>query len=190
MDHFYKDIPGWFGFQAAYDHILRALPADEPSVFVEVGSWKGRSTAYLGVEVYNSGKPITVYAVDTFAGSDEEVHRQDPDIDRLREVFDRNLAPVRDALGPRFKVLQMTSVQASGRFKDRELDAVWLDASHEVDDVMTDIDVWWPALKAGGWMGGDDLNWTGVYTAVANRFPVITVGNLAEQPWWLTRRGS
>jgi predicted O-methyltransferase YrrM len=188
LKHYFDDIPGWFNFQEAYDLIIGNAPADRPSTVVEVGAWKGRSTAYLGVEVINSQKPITVYAVDTFEGSDEEAHHTDPDINHLREVFEANLSPVSDILGDRFRVLAMPSVEAASLFPLASVDAVWLDGSHAEEDVAADIQAWWPRLRPGGAMGGDDLAWPGVCSAVAQHFPEVLVGN-PQQPWWLVYKG-
>lgn len=188
MQHFYSRIPGWFGFWDAYKRLVAGLAAEKPTTIVEVGAWKGRSTAYLAVEVINSGKPITIHVVDTFRGSDEEEHRNDPDLARLREVFDANLAPAREVLGDRFQVHEMPSQKAAKLFAKGSVDVVWIDAEHTDEAVHGDIMSWWGALKKGGWMGGDDLQWPGVYAAVARCFPTIEMGNLKGNPWWLVRK--
>lgn len=188
MKHFYGGIQGWFGFAGAYDKIIASLPKDRPSAVVEVGAWKGRSTAYLAVEAINSGKPITIYVVDTFQGSGEEEHEGDLELSRLREVFDANLAPAREALGDRFQVIEAPSQDAAKRFARDSVDAVWIDAEHTEEAVHGDIMAWWHAVRKGGYMGGDDLSWSGVYAAVARCFPTIEMGNLTVDPWWLVRK--
>ena len=77
--------------------------------FVEIGAWKGCSTAFLAVEAARSGKTIDIHVVDTFAGSDEEEHHKDPDLPNLRAVFDRDMEPAKDLL----TVHQMPSVEAA-----------------------------------------------------------------------------
>ena len=75
-DHYYEGIQGWFNFRRVYgEMVARAAPG---AVFVEVGCWKGRSTAFLGVEILRSGKAIALHCVDHFRGSDEEAHLADP----------------------------------------------------------------------------------------------------------------
>jgi hypothetical protein len=54
MEHFYQNIDGWFDFQDIYSDVIRKLPNN--AHIVEVGAWKGKSTAYLAVEAINSGK--------------------------------------------------------------------------------------------------------------------------------------
>lgn len=151
MEHFYFNIDGWFGFEVIYRDAVRDLDG----IFVEVGAWKGRSTAFIAVEALNSGKAIDLHVVDTFAGSDEEEHRSDPDIHNLRAVFDRNMIAVRDFL----TVHQMTSVQAAGLFEDGSVSFVLIDAAHDYDSVRADIQAWLPKIKPGGVLAGDDIYW-------------------------------
>jgi len=66
MTHYYKNIQGWFEQTAVYK---MAVDKYNDARFVEVGCWKGRSTTYMGVEIINSGKNITLDCVDTFEGS-------------------------------------------------------------------------------------------------------------------------
>jgi cephalosporin hydroxylase len=180
----WEKIQGWTNFAQAYRTIVRRLPANRPSTFVEVGTWKGRSFAMLGELVVRSGKPITIVGVDTFKGSDEDAHRNDPDISNLRQLFDRNLAPVKAALGERMRVLEMSSIAAAAMFTDRSVDAVWLDGGHEYEDVRDDIKAWLPKLVAGGYLGGDDYEWVGVRQAVDEAFGerALVAG---MYPWWV-----
>ena len=54
MEHFYRNIPGWFSYEYVYKDIVEQ--ADDDSLFVEIGSYKGMSTAFMSVEIINSGK--------------------------------------------------------------------------------------------------------------------------------------
>jgi hypothetical protein len=54
MEHFYQNIQGWFDYQELYTKVINQL--DNNSHVVEVGAWKGCSTAYLAVEIINSSK--------------------------------------------------------------------------------------------------------------------------------------
>lgn len=163
MKHFYKRIHGWSRFVPIYREMVAAAPVDRASRFVEVGGWKGRSAAFMGVEIANSGKPIAFFVVDTWEGSDEPVHRADPDVQagRLKEVFLRNTQPVRDYIQP---VTGLSHVVAS-TFPDRSLDFVLLDASHDRDNVLRDLQAWAPKIRPGGVMAGDDYTWKGVRAA-------------------------
>src|SRR6266576_1391436 len=64
LAHFFEDIPGYFWFQHGYSRMLDTLPLDRPSAFVEIGSFHGKSTAFLAVEALNRGIPVTIHCVD------------------------------------------------------------------------------------------------------------------------------
>jgi hypothetical protein len=54
MEHFYQEIEGWFTFDGLYQNMVHGSP--ENSHFVEVGTWKGGSAAFMCVEIINSKK--------------------------------------------------------------------------------------------------------------------------------------
>lgn len=56
--------------------------------------------------------------------------------------------------------------------KEVEFDLIYVDGSHEYDDVMTDLMYAWPLLRKGGVMVGDDYceHWAGVVAAVDRFF--------------------
>jgi predicted O-methyltransferase YrrM len=169
MKHYYKDIQGWFSKPQAklYDEeIARAFSQAE---FVEVGAWKGKSTAYMAVEIINSGKFIKLNVVDTWEGSNEAAHKRDQAIINgiLYEEFCANMEPVESLIN----TYRMTSIEASKEFNDGQLDFVFIDASHKYKDVKQDIIHWLPKVKVGGTLGGDDIKaFKGVKRAVDELF--------------------
>jgi hypothetical protein len=48
------------------------------------------------------------------------------------------------------------SVWASKIFQDNYFDFVYIDAGHTYDEVMSDMNAWWPKTKSGGVFGGHD----------------------------------
>lgn len=169
MEHFYSKIQGWFSFKELYADVVAQAPNDRTSKFVEVGSWKGKSTAFMAVEIINSKKDIKFYPVDHWLGSDEEAHKKDPDVisGSLYTRFRRNLEPVLRDINP----MRMTSLQASRYFTDDSVDFIFLDGGHDYESVRIDLDAWMPKLKVeGGILAGDDFNWTGVKKAIFETF--------------------
>lgn len=68
MEHFCKDeifYPSWFTFPKLYSHVVQKY--ESGSHFVEVGTWKGSSASYMGVEIHNSGKTIRFDCVDNIS---------------------------------------------------------------------------------------------------------------------------
>lgn len=185
MEHFYKKIQGWSSFVPWYKEAVQAAPPNKPSIFVELGTWKGKSAAYMAVEIANSRKPIRFYTVDTFQGSDEPAHHADPVIQqgRLEEVARKNLAPVAKYV----TVVKRDSAEFASEFGDESVDFVFIDAGHTYELVTADIDAWWPKLKPGGIMAGDDFTWDGVHKAVYEAFSELD-GRYAPEtkpPGWI-----
>ena len=57
MRHFYQEIQGYFDFEDMYRAMIKEAPASGAH-FVEVGVWKGRSAIFMGVEIFNSLRPV------------------------------------------------------------------------------------------------------------------------------------
>jgi len=170
MRHFYSDIPGWASFAKLYVDIVRAAPA-QGAHFVEIGSWQGRSAALMAVEIINSGKQITFDCVDPWSdGGPDLKHKIDKanvGPDWLYEQFLKNTKPVAHMINAR----RMKSLEAAPTYQDASLDFVMIDGSHQYDDVRADIVAWLPKIKPGGYISGDDYNWSGVQQAVNELLP-------------------
>jgi predicted O-methyltransferase YrrM len=191
----WREIPGWFAFARAYDALVAALPADQPSTFVELGLWQGRSSAYLGDRILASGKPITYVGVDSFRWLDSPNNVKPTGFpDDYEPLFRGNLAPVAEALGARFRVLRGDSADSAASFAAESVDVVWIDADHETPAVLRDIDAWWPKLAPNGVMGGDDWAFGSVQAAVRERFNGWAHAANGEPglawPWWWVRKGA
>lgn len=153
----------WFTYPNLYSRFVREVPSG--GCIVEVGCWKGKSVAYLAVEVINSNKNIMIHAVDTWLGSPNETyHMADSHVktDTLYDLFLNNIKPCSDVVTP----IRKTSVEASSLYQDGSLDVVFIDASHDYDSVKQDIMHWLPKVKSGGYLAGHDYLWEGVGRAV------------------------
>ena len=80
------------------------------------------------------------------------------------------------------------TVDVAADFEDRSVDFIWVDAGHEYDEVLADIKAWWPKLRVGGVMGGDDYPMDGVKSAVEEFFPHHEVGSESGWQWWRVRK--
>ena len=47
-----------------------------------------------------------------------------------------------------------------------QAEVIYIDASHEEPDVTADLNAYWPLVKPGGILYGDDWDWEGVEKAV------------------------
>ena len=183
INHIYQEPQfgeNWFSYPNLYTNIVKTFPSG--SKFVEIGSWKGKSSAFMAVEIANSNKNIDFYCIDTWAGSIE--HQDRDDLQSLYHTFTQNMKSLTDYHIP----LRMTSLEAAGKFEDNSLDFVFIDASHEYEDVKNDIIAWLPKIKDGGILAGHDyyLNgqdfFPGVKQAVAE---ILDLNNLefSEDCW-------
>ena len=192
----WKDVEGYFSYTNLYDIAIKHCPNN--STFVEVGSWMGRSTCYMGEQIKKSSKNIKFYAVDTWAGSEEPQHKET--IEKLQnenltlfDIFKFHLkgCGVDEYVTP----LQTTSLEAASQFEDNSLDFVHIDASHDYDNVLADIKAWYPKVKPGGFITGDDyvINWGGVIQAVKEYFTdksvvLLNRGDMTLNKVWLHQK--
>lgn len=154
MEHFYnKEQFGedWFTYANLYREMVQKFPSG--STFVEVGSWKGRSSSFMAVEIANSNKEIKFYCVDTWCGSVE--HQSNPELPIIFDIFRSNMKPVEDY----YTAIKRRSIEAANLFKDKSLEFVFIDASHEYEDVKNDINAWMPKVKPGGVLAGHDYKY-------------------------------
>jgi predicted O-methyltransferase YrrM len=141
----------WFTYKKLYTNMVRKYPSG--STFVEIGSWKGRSAAYMATEIANSQKNIDFYCIDTWKGSTELKNNVYVPED-LYDIFTENMTTLKNY----FKTIKLPSIEAAKKFEDESIDFVFIDASHEYKDVVDDILAWSPKLKQGGTLAGHDYD--------------------------------
>lgn len=140
---------GWLvGYQIP---LLWTIGTQLDGSFVEVGSWKGRSTVTFCLgSMFNN---VNIYSVDTFMGSvehQEEIAKNGC----VRHIFENNLAKA--GVSNKVTIQQGTSFQISQTHEDNSLNAIFIDAAHDYENVKLDINSWYPKLKSGGLMFGHD----------------------------------
>ena len=162
--------PGIEGIQGWLDpnsggvlYQLACKVAPTPNV-VELGSWKGRSTAWLASGLRDRGAG-QVLAVDTWAGtSNEPGHARllaGYAADQLFEEFGANMR--RLDLQAQVVAWRMTTLEAARRW-DRgvSIGLLHIDAAHDYDSVRADFEHWSPHVVAGGLVVFDDVpTWPG-----------------------------
>ena len=166
----WDDVQGWFDFADLYRDQVNRVKAG-PARFVEVGSWLGKSTLFLATAIRDSGKQIILDCVDTWAGGTEDtlngtvnqiVSKAGGSVyDTFIENLERN--GLRSIVNP----IISDSAQAANRYADGSLDFVFIDADHTADAVSRDLAAWWPKVRPGGFLGGHDIDESGVNLAVS-----------------------
>jgi hypothetical protein len=153
----------------------------QPDVVVEVGSFLGYSAIKMAKEVKRLGMNTKIICVDTWLGGAEtyDFIKADAEIDFGHEMnngypnlyykFITNVVlndvheiihplPFPSSIGSHIlnKIFTKVDVWPS---------LVFLDGSHEENDVMYDCNNYYPMVKNGGAMWGDDWAWDGVKSA-------------------------
>jgi predicted O-methyltransferase YrrM len=155
-----KNLPmdehGWF-FNGPF--IKDLILSRKIHTIIEIGSWLGLSTRFMARLLPHDGK---IYAVDTWQGSIE--HQSDPRLATLYQTFLSNVkhAELTDIIIP----FRMSSLEAS-KALNIQADMIYIDGSHEEEDVYDDIMAWAPHLNPKGVICGDDWNVEGVRNAVS-----------------------
>lgn len=165
----------WLGTQAATRKVI-----------AEVGSWMGRSTRAIADNLPEGGY---VFAVDTWLGSDEPRHKEmlagkplSPNAEKpgdnwLMDQFCANFPEAYIKEYPhRVRPYQGTSLAGAdylGSHYTFRFDMIFLDASHDYENVLADIKAWDPLLAPGGIMCGHDFggSFPGVQRAVQDFYP-------------------
>ena len=175
-----KSLPfdghGWFGNE---EPLLALMTNRAPRVAIEVGSWLGCSTRFIASHLPEGGK---LYAVDTWRGSPGEVvHMEDPRLPNLYQLFLSNVkhAGLTEVIVP----MRMRSLEAS-RALAIQADLIYLDASHETENVYQDIIAWHPHLSPGGVLCGDDWSWPSVRKGVNKAADELKCQVLTAQNFW------
>jgi len=155
------------------------IDAAKPNLIVEVGSWKGSSAIRMASLLRQQGIPGAVLCVDTWLGGLDHISNPmspEWDIGRYRQhgypgLYYQFLANVMHA-GAQDYIVPFPNTSAIGaRWLAKHnipADMVYVDASHDEDDVYRDVVDYWKVLRPGGVMFGDDWSdyWPGVVNAV------------------------
>jgi len=166
MKHTYFKIPGWFNMHEAYDQALDQC--EDGDEILEIGSFMGRSTSYLATNIINSGKKIHLYALDTFEGSSE--HANLAIKGGFYQEFQNNCQVFIDKGVVTPVKSRSDDANTLKRFHNKSFQIIIIDGAHEYEPVMDDILNWWPKLKEGGTMVGDDMSLASVQQAVKDTF--------------------
>lgn len=167
---FPPDIQGW---HSDHDFFRQAVAETKPSVIIEVGTWKGASC--LTFSRLTEESQAQIYCCDTWLGGYEMlIHDELPECNlkscfgypQIYFQFLANLSPT-DAAKRIFPIPQ-TSVNGARLLKAHGVTAelIYIDASHQLQDVYDDLCAYWPLLKSGGMLFGDDFELSGVEVSV------------------------
>ena len=160
IEGYLSDDEAWALYLAA-----RTCTTNAPRI-VEIGSYKGRSTIALGTALVERHAGSLV-AIDPHAPTGKTSYTlEHGDADTFAE-YEANLA--RAGVAAYVTSLRATSTQARSNYDGRPIDVLFIDGSHDYDDVLADIDAWAPLLGPGAVVAFNDPYVPGVNRAIRER---------------------
>ncbi|MCF7675609.1 MAG: class I SAM-dependent methyltransferase [Akkermansiaceae bacterium] len=168
------DCSGWGSDSPAFAELVERV---RPERIFEIGTWQGGSALTMARQLDRLGLDCEIVCVDTWLGALEMWMDLDDSTRhgalRLKHgfptVYFTFLANVARAgqqqrITP-FPVPSITAAQWCS-LRGVRADLIYLDGSHEEEDVYQDLVTWWDLLRSGGILFGDDWSWDGVRLAV------------------------
>lgn len=151
---------GWYAIKCRLN-LERFIQTRNIKTLVEIGSWMGQSTLHMATILPDDGR---LYAVDTWLGSPNEMDRHSKEV--LETLYDQFLSNViHDELTHKIIPVRMESLEAAKIMReiveDREIDLIYLDATHTYEAAYQDLMHWFPYVKGHGLFCGDDWSWGG-----------------------------
>lgn len=106
---------------------------------------------YVGIDPYLAGYDDA----DVFSGDVARLFSDEPQssMDRLHAAVTRGLS---GRHGDRVRILRSGSIEAARQFSDGCFDAAFVDGDHRFESVLDDLRAWWPKIRSGGSVLGDD----------------------------------
>lgn len=152
-----EKVPGWFHHGKK---ILELIEGSRPKVCVELGTWQGASAIPVARSIQRWGG--TLACVDTWSGELNEDGGSLPNkapvmlLSVARRIVEAGLSNVR-------LIPAMTG--RAVKYWSEPIDFLYIDADHSYEGVTADLRVWFPRVKPGGLILGDDYGNT-IYPGV------------------------
>ena len=176
-----KDLQGWNSESVVFEELIKKT---QPKTIIEVGTWKGASAIHMAEICKREKIDAKIICVDSFWGG-EEIYRLGFSKNNTSEkgtlsVLDTFLSNVKLTENTQiiYPFPQTTKI-ASRMLQQRGVGAelIYVDASHDEEDVVEDIKYFLPLLRKGGILFGDDYSnsWPSVVSAVNKTLTGFTV---------------
>ncbi len=185
------ELYGWNGDKPFISQVMHKY---RPQVVIEVGTWKGLSARTMGFEMKSYTNAGKIYCVDTWLGNYEFWYSQDKEFDLklingYPSVYYNFLSNVKHwNLDSIIVPVPMPSNIAYKLFKERlnvSAKVVYVDGSHETEDVYKDLSSYINLVEPGGIIFGDDFNKESVKAAVFRySYDTNRVYKVAEDNFW------
>ena len=170
----YKDVVG-----VMMEVIFKMMVdrAEDGARFVEIGTLLGQSASMMGTYINESNKDISFDSIDLFwtiephirAGVESGYHPpsflkyiedcyKEYNYEKYQGIIDIIQHPFhRLNCVDKINLITCDEQYAHRLYNDETLQFVWIDGDHNEGVVFRDLENFWPKIKMGGFIGGDDL---------------------------------
>ena len=187
-----EDLQGWNSNHNVFSDLIEEK---KPNVIIEVGTWKGASAINMAKFCKEKGLNAKIYCIDTWLGAVE--FWTDFKEDQQRDLILRNGYPqvyyqfltnvirqgVKDFIIP-IPVTSSIGAKVLAHYGIKA-DLIYIDGSHEYEDVKADIIAYRELLNTGGVIFGDDFTaFSDVAKAVKE---VVRDFNVVDNNFWIAK---
>lgn len=148
--------PNWFEISAQtfFSLFLPRRFAGQPNLnFLQIGAYTGDASDWM-LSYILTDESSWLTDVDTWCGSDEEVHKEF-DWAELEQYYDQRMEEY-----PNLCKIKGYSADFLQNAESNYYDFIYVDGDHRAAEVYKDADFGWRCLKNGGVMAFDDYLWT------------------------------
>lgn len=119
----------------------------------EIGVKHGQFSEYL-LEHWH-GK--TLYSIDAWKEFPDDEYHDGANVSQAEQdqIYANTCARL-EHFKTRSSIIRGMSVETASRFEDGQLDFVYLDAAHDYENVVADLNAWAPKIRKGGILSGHD----------------------------------
>lgn len=180
------DCTGWHSTHPVFKQLLDETKA---KLVIEVGSWKGASAIHM----CHVCPDVRVICVDTFLGgadhwASDQPQDEIPKCCGYPTMYYQFLYNVkRSGLTKQITPVPLTSRAAAVLLKNASADLIYIDGSHQYEDALNDMHDYWPMVRKGGAMFGDDVGFTDVRKAVDHFCDSRRKYEVVAENFWIIR---
>jgi len=163
------------------------------STGAEIGVWTGKFTK----QVLDIVQPKQYHLIDPWkfmpqypnrwyggsrAYSKTVPVRSQPDMDRIYNEVEREFGTI-----PCIHIHRIKASQAATKFAKASFDWVYIDGDHSYKEVRKDIQLYYPLIKSGGFLCGDDWSLPSVKRAVNELLRADHRIHSRNHQWWIKK---
>jgi len=143
--------------------LLDILPKN--AICAEIGVWKG---GFSGI-ILDKTKPAELHLIDPWSFQPKFGHSW---YGGQLAKNERDMEAIFNIVTERFNKYNNISIHreyselAVKRFEDKYFDWVYVDGNHDYNYVLKDLELYYPKIREGGYISGDDFDLTSVRKAV------------------------